>query len=305
MRSRNIKPGFFHNEELVECSFPARILFIGLWCLADREGYLEDRPKKIKIQVFPADPVDCEALLCELDEAALILRYEADGEKYIWIPGFRAHQNPHRREKPSEFPPHPDDAERRRGPAGEKTEQVPTKDRPRTDQDQAEGEPGHGRARLNPDILNPDILNPETNTPQPPSGGQGDKSPEDPPLKPEFSGRVPQVYHPDFERFWAEYPMRGGKKGSKRKAFEAWWRAMRDGLTTPEKIIADIVRLRASYGEFPPDAVTWINGRRWEDEVSKQTLPTPIPRGKPNGNIFDTLVNKACGEIERGLHDND
>ena len=46
-RARNIKPGFFANENLAECDPLARLLFAGLWCLADREGRLEDRPKRI------------------------------------------------------------------------------------------------------------------------------------------------------------------------------------------------------------------------------------------------------------------
>lgn len=37
-RARNIKPGFFTNDELVELPFEVRSLFIGLWAIADREG---------------------------------------------------------------------------------------------------------------------------------------------------------------------------------------------------------------------------------------------------------------------------
>ncbi|WP_461949107.1 hypothetical protein ACOKPE_14565 [Acinetobacter baumannii] len=47
-RSRNIKPSFFMNEDIIELPYEARLLFIGLWTLADREGRLENRPKKIK-----------------------------------------------------------------------------------------------------------------------------------------------------------------------------------------------------------------------------------------------------------------
>ncbi|MDI9733891.1 hypothetical protein QM259_16735 [Acinetobacter baumannii] len=50
-RSRNIKPSFFMNEDIIELPFEARLLFIGLWILADREGRLENRPKKIKMSV--------------------------------------------------------------------------------------------------------------------------------------------------------------------------------------------------------------------------------------------------------------
>ena len=49
-RARNIKPGFFLNEELGVLPPLVRILFAGLWCIADRDGRLEDRPKRIKME---------------------------------------------------------------------------------------------------------------------------------------------------------------------------------------------------------------------------------------------------------------
>ena len=42
-RSRNIKPGFFSNEHLAELDFATRLLFIGMWTEADREGRRELR----------------------------------------------------------------------------------------------------------------------------------------------------------------------------------------------------------------------------------------------------------------------
>lgn len=103
-RARNIKPSFFINEELVECHFATRLLFVGLWTLADREGRLEDKPKKIKMALFPADNLDIEFSLNELVEHGFIVRYEIDGEKYIQVLAFKKHQNPHRDEKPSTIP---------------------------------------------------------------------------------------------------------------------------------------------------------------------------------------------------------
>lgn len=107
MRARNIKPGFFANDTLAECSALARLLFIGLWCCADRDGLLEDRPKKIKGCVFPfEDSSECniESLLSELASRGFIVRYEAKGCKCIAIPTFHSHQRPHRNEKPSVLP---------------------------------------------------------------------------------------------------------------------------------------------------------------------------------------------------------
>ena len=103
-RARNIKPGFFLNEELVELPFATRLLFIGLWTLADREGRMEDKPKRIKMALFPADNLDIDAALNELHQSSFVLRYEHDGERYIQVLAFDKHQNPHRDEKPSTIP---------------------------------------------------------------------------------------------------------------------------------------------------------------------------------------------------------
>ena len=105
MRSRYIKPGFFTSEQLSECSPFARILFEGLWCYADRRGRLEDRPKKIKVAILPYDNVEIEELLGELVSNELIVRYEAEGKRYIWVPNFLLHQRPHHNEEDSVIPP--------------------------------------------------------------------------------------------------------------------------------------------------------------------------------------------------------
>ena len=103
-RARNIKPGFFKNEELVELPFETRLLFIGLWTMADREGRLEDRPKKIKMELFPEDDLNIDNLLNQLAEKEFILRYEVEGCKYIEVLNFKKHQNPHHKEQASSIP---------------------------------------------------------------------------------------------------------------------------------------------------------------------------------------------------------
>ncbi len=107
-RARNIKPGFFQNEDIVELSFADRLLFIGLWTLADREGRLEDRPKRIKMSLFPADEIDIEKGISELVRYGFARRYEVSGKPYIQIVSFAKHQRPHHQEKASEIPPEPD-----------------------------------------------------------------------------------------------------------------------------------------------------------------------------------------------------
>ena len=103
-RARNIKPGFFTNGDLIECSPLARLLFAGLWCEADRRGILEDRPKTIKLKLLPGDNCDIEALLNELSGHGFIRRYEVSGHKCIIIPKFGTHQHPHVNEQCNGLP---------------------------------------------------------------------------------------------------------------------------------------------------------------------------------------------------------
>ncbi len=51
-RARSIKPGFFHNEFMASKRPEVQLLFLGLLTIADREGRLEDRPVKIKGQIY-------------------------------------------------------------------------------------------------------------------------------------------------------------------------------------------------------------------------------------------------------------
>lgn len=104
-RARNIKPGFYKNEDLAECSVWARLIFPGLWMLADREGRLEDRPKRIKGELLPFDELGIEPLLNELQDRKFILRYETEDGRFIQILKFSTHQAPHYSEKPSVIKP--------------------------------------------------------------------------------------------------------------------------------------------------------------------------------------------------------
>lgn len=91
-RIRTIKPGFFKNDQLAELPALTRLLFIGLWTLADKEGRLEDRPKRIKAEIMPYDDIDIENELNELFAKDFIDRYDADGVRVIFIKTFLDHQ---------------------------------------------------------------------------------------------------------------------------------------------------------------------------------------------------------------------
>lgn len=98
-RARNIKHGFFTNDDLAENDPLGRLLFIGLWTLADYKGDLKWKTKRIKTQLLPYDECDVEALAINLDKSGFV-RFYSDGENiYIRVLNFDRHQNPHLNEK--------------------------------------------------------------------------------------------------------------------------------------------------------------------------------------------------------------
>lgn len=112
-RSRNIKPSIMVNEELAELEPMTRLLFIYLWMLADRQGRLEDKPKRIAAQALPYDrDADVVAMLEALQTMGFISRYSVDGLPCIQITAFHKHQSPHVREIDSVLPGPEDAAEK-------------------------------------------------------------------------------------------------------------------------------------------------------------------------------------------------
>lgn len=103
-RIRSIKPEFFTDEHLAELPPLDRLVFVGLWTIADKAGRLEDRPKRIKAIVLPYDSADMVKILDRLADAKFILRYEIDGQRLIQIRTWEKHQRVHHTEVESDLP---------------------------------------------------------------------------------------------------------------------------------------------------------------------------------------------------------
>jgi len=151
-RARNIKPALFKNELLGVADPFLTLLFQSLWCLADREGRLEDRPLRIKAETFPyRESLDVNGYLTELQQLGFILRYSVNGVALIQIINFKKHQTPHKTEKASELPPPSAEAPAGGGSQG-LTVLLPLNN-------------GEITEALPPDSLIPDSLNPITSNP--------------------------------------------------------------------------------------------------------------------------------------------
>lgn len=100
-RIRTIKPEFFTSEDIVELPALARLLYVALWCEADKEGRLAWKPKTFKLRYFPADNCDIDALADLLVKAGLVRLY---GDGLAYIPQFAKHQHINPRESASMLP---------------------------------------------------------------------------------------------------------------------------------------------------------------------------------------------------------
>lgn len=260
-RTRSIKPGFFDNDVLGDLSPLTRLLFIGLWVIADREGRLEDRPRKIKKAIMGYDDVDADgvdAMLQSLEDNGFITRYEADGNRYIQVINFVKHQNPHIKEKASEIPPPacgtdlPHEYWEESGQDEQSTGLAPDKHHASTEE-------------AAPITVNP---LPITGTPSPSTAedleGACNGGGEKPADKPQ------NLMERRFELFWKAYP----KKKAKNAARSAFKKAKPDEALF-NCIMEAIGRARTSTewqregGRYIPNPATWLNGGCWDDEIEE------------------------------------
>jgi hypothetical protein len=82
---------------MARLSHSARLLYVGLWCLADDEGRGRLLPKQIEGEVFPNENVEFGPLWAELEALGRVTSYQVDGETFFHIPRFEDYQKPNRK----------------------------------------------------------------------------------------------------------------------------------------------------------------------------------------------------------------
>jgi hypothetical protein len=242
MRARNLKPGFFKNEELGELAFEERLLFAGLWCLADREGFFENRPKRIAAEVFPFDDKitgsRIDKMLCNLMSRHVITLNDTHG----YIPTFLKHNNPHPHEAKSTVL--------------EKTKKTlinQCNDMSVTSNDISR----QSRA----DIMTHDSLL---------MTHDSLLMTHDSPLSDVITSEAKNASLKRFEIFWRAYPKRIGKG-----AAEKSWKKINPDDDLLQTMLVSIANFEESEqwqkenGQYIPNPATWLNQKRWEDEIKE------------------------------------
>lgn len=283
-RSRNIKPGFFSNDTLAELPALTRLLFIGLWTICDREGRLEDRPRKIKAEALPYDDHDVDAALTALHQSGFILRYVSGGVRCIQVVNWAKHQNPHMKEAESSIPA-PDEHQT-------STVQAPDEQQPKPE-----------RAGLIPDSLNliPDsgfpsraeapqaIAKPEKPAPPENSAARGTRLPLDWSLpakweseamaiQPTWGAQRCQQVADVFRDYWVAKPGQSGVKTDWLATWRNW------------------VRKESADQRAPPNGKT---AKQREAEAFMRSIGGGSDGNDSNGNTIDGTAERVADHGDR------
>jgi len=307
-RARNIKPGFFKNYDLADLGSHVQLLFAGLWCLADREGRLEDKPRFIKAELFPYYEVDVNGGLTLLNESGFVKRYSVGGVALIQVEGFKKHQSPHQTEKLSVLP-----GVEQAAPAIPCPAKV-TVDQPLNNVDSPKhvgGNPPDSLIHRFSDSLIPDSLI----QPRKPkldeavavdsvalqaageiegqASAQPSLIPDDPTAPTVTTKAKPSASDAAFDAAWAIYPKRAGGN-SRSEALKAWNARIRQGKR-PEDMAAGVRRYAAfceakgNIGtEYVKQASTFFGPSNHFDE----DFAIPVATARPQGGGFMTTQER-------------
>ena len=298
-RARNIKPGFFTNDELAEVDPLGRLIFIGLWTIADREGRLEDRPKKIKAEILPYDDCNVDEMLNQLVNNGFILRYKVSGIGYIQIIKFKQHQNPHMKEQPSNIP----------APDLHQTSTVQEQNMhgscPADSLLPITESITESNAYVREEIKPVDNFLSKSSLDQVddlyPSGNAGEVTPAHTATANQGRGVESSDYSPEFLKFWRVYP----KKTKMNLAFEAWNVLIKQGILSVDLTLAAgkyAMHMKAdgTAVQFLKSPCNFINEQVYLDYLPQNVMECPKCKGQ--GWYVDQVPTSWGGTKEGTIH---
>ena len=177
-----------------------------------------------------------------------------------------------------------------------KVNQLEAEDKPVENQIETNHEPNHNQELTNPEPNH----NQELTNPEPDKicdvDVDGDKDVDvdiysNPPTSPRRgSGRKKSADMDGFDLFWQEYP----RKAAKAAALKAWQK-LNPSPDLVERILAHVREHKRSQdwikdgGQFVPHPATFLNGRRWEDDIPPDTGPGMAYHGYQERTAHKTL----------------
>lgn len=248
-RIRTLKPEFPQSESLGSVSRDARLLFVNLMTIVDDSGRARGASRMLASLLFPYDddaPGLIEGWLRELERVDCVLRYKIDGSTYLQITNWLKHQ---KIDKPtaSKIPEFNEASRIVASPREEATTDLG----PRT-KDQ-------GSVSV-------------ASQPRPTRVGRS--------RRPAASSDSKQN---GFEAWYRQYPRHEGR-GNAEKAWPKALLAAGGEQALLAALTAQLPKLLMQDRQFVPLPASWLNGKRWLDEVqSDAELPLNGHASAANG----------------------
>jgi hypothetical protein len=288
-RIRTIKPEFFRHESLqdLEIDNPGSycmLVYAGLWTQCDNHGIFPFKPRQLKLDILPFIPFDISITLQLLQDSGFLTKYKADdGKEYGIIPTFLEHQRLSGKEfgeAGSRYPlPHDRNCEATGKQQGSNRE---AEEKSQNFTNVQEREREKEKERTTPP------------TPQKAGGETASKS-----FQQKSRNILTKAQESLFDRFWEAYP----KKLSKGQAEKAW-KAINPDEQLVANMIATIERARTlddwkrDNGQFIPYPATWLNSKRWTDDLEIEIDETYDPNAQTRIEMFQTakMIFECDGE---------
>lgn len=268
MRIRSIKPEFFSSPSTSKCSFPARLLYIAMWTLADDWGVGEANAKQLAAYAFPMDEISSKEIPClvkEIENNFETVFFTNSGREYFQILNWDEHQVTQRRAK-RRHPTFDDEFSQvnhcvEELPSVDKEFPCLVKENASTEQGnrgtEEQGNRGTGGFEVTNVTSHP--LHTSAKTEDVPNAKK-------------------RHYSDEFETFWSIFPIKRGKP----KAYEAFKNAMQ--RADLETILAG-AQAYAHWLAANPDrsgkwAQGWLNDDRWEDDLTTDQQKPRLTRSE-------------------------
>lgn len=251
-RIRTIKPEFWRSPDIMQLDHFQRLLYIGLWNLADDEGRGEYNAAAIAADLFLSEYslnphgvlTQVETAFTEYSNSGMVRLYRVKNRQYFEIVNWLDHQRINR-PSASKFPAYDQREQEIHAPLTEDSLNV------------------HG-------VL---TVGKEQGTGNREQGvkdlSDSDESNDTPKPK-----RI--QYTPEFEDWWRRFPKR---TGSKKNAFTQFKSALNriplEELNAATDRLAAFVRAGHKEVQFVKDGERWLKEDRWEEELIVPQAPQP------------------------------
>ena len=269
MPNRILKESICYSENIDSLTPFQEVFFYRLIVNCDDFGRMDARPKVLASKLYPLKDVRTSHItdaLRALTSAKLVTLYEQEGHPFLQMNTWDRHQTI--RAKKSKYP----------------APEINCNQLQADDFNCNQLQSDESKCSRNPIQSNP---NPNPNP-----------NPNQNPYPTRTRARETDTTDETFDFFWKEYP----KKVAKQDAVKAWKKLKPDDDLVV-KVLEGLSRWKESdewkrnNGQYIPHPATWINGKRWEDEV-------PVSSGNAGktstSNPFLDLVKRLEEEEANG-----